>query len=80
MSQSHSTHPDGSEHDARESDLPKGIGQPAWRALTGAGYWQLEQVAATHERELLRLHGVGPKAIRVLRGALAERGLAFAGE
>ncbi|NEE36127.1 DNA-binding protein, partial [Streptomyces sp. SID7982] len=30
--------------------------------------------------EVLALHGVGPKAIRVLREALAAEGLAFAGE
>jgi hypothetical protein len=29
------------------------------------------------ERELARLHGVGPKALRILREALAERGLSF---
>lgn len=61
------------------SDLPK-IGQPAWRALTGAGYWRLEQLAGVSEKELLRLHGVGPKALRILRAALAERGLSLAGE
>jgi hypothetical protein len=28
----------------------------------------------------LKLHGFGPKAIRILRPALAERGLTFADE
>jgi hypothetical protein len=28
--------------------------------------------------ELLALHGVGPKAVRILDAALAERGLSFA--
>ena len=61
------------------SDLPK-IGQPAQRALTGAGYWRLEQLAAVSAADLLRLHGMGPKALGILRAALAERGLSLAGE
>ena len=60
-----------------ESDLPK-IGQPATRALALIGCVRLDQVAAKSERELLALHGVGPKAIRILREALGARGLSFA--
>lgn len=63
-----------------ESDLPTNIGRPATRALVGAGYTRLEQLAGVTEAELLRLHGVGPKAIRLLREALAARGLAFAND
>lgn len=59
-------------------ELPKGIGKPATRALAAAGYTRLDQLAAASEAELLALHGVGPKAIRVLRPALAAKGLAFA--
>jgi predicted flap endonuclease-1-like 5' DNA nuclease len=58
--------------------LPQGIGRPATRALEAAGYTSLEQLAQVNERDLLKLHGVGPKAVRVLREALAERGLTFA--
>jgi hypothetical protein len=34
----------------------------------------------THHRseDLLALHGVGPKAVRLLRAALAEQGMSFA--
>jgi hypothetical protein len=63
----------------QDSDLPN-IGQPAWRALTGAGYWRLEQLTTVTAEDLLKLHGVGPKAVRLLREALAARGLAFKGE
>jgi hypothetical protein len=35
-------------------------------------------LTALAEQDLLRLHGVGPKAIRLLREALAEAGLSFA--
>jgi hypothetical protein len=60
-------------------DLPPAIGKPAMRALLGAGYTHLEQLAHVTEAALLKLHGVGPRAIRLLREALAERGLGFAG-
>lgn len=61
-----------------ESDLPRGIGAPAGRALSAAGYTRLAQLTSVSEAELLRLHGVGPRAIRLLREALAAQGLAFA--
>lgn len=58
-----------------DTDLPRGIGAPATRALVAAGYTRLDQLAGVPERELKVLHGVGPKALGVLREALAERGL-----
>ncbi|WUI02574.1 hypothetical protein OHR68_12460 [Spirillospora sp. NBC_00431] len=51
-------------------DLPKAIGGPATRALTGAGITTLAQVADLTDAELLAMHGVGPKAVRILREAL----------
>lgn len=60
------------------SDLPLGIGRPATRAFARAGYTRLEHFTTVAEADLLRLHGVGPRAVRVLREALAERGLGFA--
>ncbi|MGY1771511.1 DNA-binding protein [Blastococcus sp. SYSU D00813] len=62
-----------------EHDLPRGIGRPATGALLHAGYSRLDQLAGVPERELAALHGVGPKAIRLLREALAERGLTLGG-
>lgn len=59
-------------------ELPRGIGQPATRALNGQGITSLEQAARHTEAQLLALHGVGPKAIRVLREAFAEHNLDFA--
>lgn len=55
-------------------DLPREIGRPATRALAAAGVTTLAQVAARGEAELLAMHGVGPKAVRVLREALADAG------
>jgi len=64
--------------DAQESDFPTGIGKPARRALLGAGYSSLEQLTGVSEGELKKLHGMGPKALGVLREALRARGLSFA--
>ncbi|MET0741047.1 MAG: helix-hairpin-helix domain-containing protein [Candidatus Nanopelagicales bacterium] len=56
------------------TDLPR-IGAPATRALAAAGITSLEDVAGRSSSELLALHGVGPKAIRLLSDALEELGL-----
>ncbi|WP_412538343.1 DNA-binding protein [Longispora sp. K20-0274] len=56
------------------SGLPKAIGAPATRALTAAGYVDLDQLAGVPVAELRKLHGVGPKALRVLQEALEARG------
>ncbi len=61
------------------SDFPHGLGKPAERAFATAGYSTLEQLTTVSESELAKLHGVGPKAIRILREALAADGLSFAG-
>ena len=60
-----------------KTPLPK-IGAPATNALAGAGITTLEQVAKLSEPELLALHGVGPKAVRLLQEALAPAGKSLA--
>lgn len=60
-----------------EHNFPK-ISSPAQRALAGAGYTRLEQLADVTEAEIAQLHGMGPNALGKLRAALAESGLAFA--
>nr|MDT0659674.1 DNA-binding protein [Micromonospora sp. DSM 115978] len=62
---------------ARIGDLPP-IGRPANSALLNAGITTLAQVAGHRRRDLLALHGVGPKAVDILAIALAEHDLAFA--
>jgi DNA-directed RNA polymerase alpha subunit len=64
----------------QESPFPPGVAQPAVRALNAAGYTRLEQLTRATETDLMRLHGMGPKALRVLRETLAGRGLSFAPE
>jgi hypothetical protein len=56
-----------------ESAFPKGIGAPATRALMAAGYTELDQLAGVPAAELRKLHGMGPKALRVMQAALEER-------
>lgn len=65
-------------HGPQESDFPPGIGRPARQALNEAGYYRLEQLTEISEGDLKKLHGMGPKAIGVLRDALSTRGLSFA--
>ncbi|MEP6731359.1 MAG: DNA-binding protein [bacterium] len=60
------------------SDFPPGLSQPALRAFAAAGYRRLADLRHVSERDLLALHGVGPKAIRILRPVLAAHGWAFA--
>lgn len=65
------------EYDPTESDFPY-IGAPARAALIEAGYTHLAQLTALREAQVLALHGVGPKAVKILRETLAEQGLSFA--
>ena len=57
---------------------PAGVAKPAQRALASAGYTRLEQLAGIRKSDLLKLHGMGPKAVNALLAALAEKGLSFA--
>lgn len=59
-----------------DTDFPK-TSKPAERALIGAGYTRLEQLDGVSEKELLKLHGMGPKAIRILKEALEARGMSL---
>lgn len=67
-----------SSSDASADALPAGLSAPARRALAGAGIATLEDLASRTEADVLRLHGMGPKAMGALRQALADRGRSFA--
>ena len=54
------------------------LGAPARRALAQAGISTLAELSQHSEAEILKLHGVGPKTLPVLRQALDDAGLAFA--
>lgn len=53
------------------------IGAPAFRALDKIGIKNLLQLTKYSEEELLALHGFGPKALRLLKERLNEKGLSF---
>jgi hypothetical protein len=59
------------------SDLPEHLAAPALRALLNAKITRLAQLSRFTEKEVLQLHGMGPNAMGVLRGALKPRGLSF---
>ncbi len=56
-------------------EWPKGVGRPAIAALHEAGIESLEALAGRKEREVARLHGMGPKSLRILRETMTERGI-----
>lgn len=58
-------------------DLPDAIGKTAARELALNGIASLRLVAARSRKELLAIHGVGPRAIAILGDALAAKGLGF---
>jgi DNA-directed RNA polymerase alpha subunit len=60
-----------------KSQLPK-TSEPAARAFGLAGINSLEEMTKYSEKDLLKLHGVGPKAIRILKEEMAKKGLRFA--
>lgn len=63
--------------ETKNTDFPK-TSAPAQRALEGVGIYSLEQLSQYSESEIAKLHGMGPKALGILRQALADIGLSFA--
>lgn len=64
------------EDQADFADLPA----PARRALTGAGFQHIEDLATATSAQVAALHGIGPGALDRLRHKLGLHGLAFADE
>ncbi len=57
-----------------DNSFPKGVAAPAIRALNAAGYTELKQLDGVPRAELAALHGMGPKALRILSEALQAEG------
>lgn len=53
------------------------LSKPARGALEHAGITTLNKLSSYTEREILSLHGVGPRSMPALREALAAEGLSF---
>jgi hypothetical protein len=60
-----------------KNDLPEKLGQPAHRALAGAGIQSLAQLTQFSEADIKKLHGIGPNALKQLRHALVAKDLSF---
>lgn len=63
-----STHPNA-------AAFPEGLSGPALRALDTAGIRSLPALVKWRKADLLALHGMGPKGVRMLKAALAAKGL-----
>lgn len=68
--QTEATHPN-------RAVFPAGVGGPALRALQVAGVRSMADLEGHTEAELLAVHGMGPKAVGILRDALAASGRRF---
>lgn len=53
------------------------IGQPAQRALEEIGIDTLIQLCNYTEKELIAIHGIGPKAVKILKEFLIKEGYSF---
>lgn len=53
------------------------LGNPARNALEVNGITTLTELAKYSEREILKLHGMGPRSLPTLRQALMDAGLSF---
>jgi hypothetical protein len=63
--------------DSIKDSLPAGLARPALRALASAGITRTADFERVTEAELAKLHGMGPKAIDLIRQALADARLTF---
>jgi DNA-directed RNA polymerase alpha subunit len=59
------------------SDFFAKLSAPARRALDNQGITTLQDLAKYSEKEILKLHGMGPASLPVLRASLEGIGLAF---
>jgi len=62
------------------SAFPRGMSGPSLRALHGAAITSLAQLTTWTEADLGKLHGMGPKGLRILKAALEEQGRSLRAE
>jgi hypothetical protein len=60
-----------------ESGFLSKLSGPARSALVHEGIDTLEKLSAFTEKEILKLHGIGPASLPVMRALLEEEGLSF---
>ncbi|ADB35267.1 conserved hypothetical protein [Kribbella flavida DSM 17836] len=59
------------------TEFTRRIGKVANRELALNGYTTYQALTRVSAEELLKIHGIGPKAIRILDEELTARGLRF---
>jgi hypothetical protein len=62
------------------TEFPRSIGKVANRELALNGYTTFDALTLVSAKSLLSIHGVGPKAVRILADELAARGHSFAAD
>jgi len=60
-----------------QGDFPDSLSSPAIRALLNAKIYNLKQLSKYTEDDILKLHGMGPKSIPVLKEALKQKNMSF---
>lgn len=60
-----------------QSDFPVKLSAPALRALRNAKITRLDQLTKYSAAEVLELHGMGPKALKMLQMEMKKRKLLF---
>ena len=63
-----------------ETEFPRSIGKVANRELASHGYTTFDSLTTVSAKTLLKIHGVGPKSIRILGEELAAQDKAYAAE
>ncbi len=63
-----------------KSGIPEKISAPALRALLNAKVEKLSDLRKFTEPQLLKLHGMGPKALTMLKSAMRKKKITFATE
>ena len=53
------------------------LSSPARNALINAGITEVEHLAGYTEKEILKLHGIGPSSLPTLKHAMAEKNVNF---
>lgn len=66
------------ENERNTNDSPfAGLGAPARRALENAGIKTPQQLSVFSEKEVLKLHGMGPGSLPKMRQILSSHDLSF---
>ena len=63
-----------------ETEFPRSIGKVAARELAAHGYTTFDALTEVSAKTLLNIHGVSPKAVRILGEELAAQGKTYAAD